>query len=175
MGKRKLPPPTEDERSKFRQIGWTDAEIDAAGINLATVAYYRELGYLPEAIINYLGRLGWSLDDKTEFIPLDRMIANFALERVNSSPASFDPEKLFWLAGEHMKRLPLQEKVTGCLRSSSRAKYVTDPAAPPTSRPARPPIFGRGRPAETVLRHLAVRGALLEDATPTMTRRRSNG
>jgi glutamyl-tRNA synthetase len=134
MSKRKLPPLTEDERSKFRQLGWTDAEIDASGINLATVAYYRELGYLPEAIINYLGRLGWSLDDKTEFIPLDRMIAHFDLEtglgRVNSSPGEFDPKKLFWLQDEYMKLLPLEEKIKRCLPFLQRARYVADPAAP---------------------------------------------
>jgi len=99
MSKRKLPPLTEAERSKFRQLGWTDEQITASGINLATVAYYRELGYLPAAIINYLGRLGWSLDDKTEFMTRTEMIANFSLERVNDSPASFDPDKLYWLAG----------------------------------------------------------------------------
>jgi nondiscriminating glutamyl-tRNA synthetase len=134
MSKRKLPPLTEDERSKFRQLGWTDAEIDASGINLATVAYYRELGYLPEAIINYLGRLGWSLDDKTEFIPLDQMIAAFDFEtgigRVNSSPGEFDPKKLFWLQDEYMKLLPLEEKVRRCMPFLQRAKYVGDPASP---------------------------------------------
>jgi glutamyl/glutaminyl-tRNA synthetase len=134
MSKRKLPPLTEEERSKFRQLGWTDAEIDASGINLATVAYYRELGYLPEAIINYLGRLGWSLDDKTEFIPRDEMIAAFDFEtgigRVNSSPGEFDPKKLFWLQDEYMKLLPLDEKVRRCLPFLQRAKYVDDPAEP---------------------------------------------
>ena len=128
MSKRKLPPLTEDERSKFKQLGWTDAEINASGINLATVAYYRELGYLPEAIINYLGRLGWSLDDKTEFIPLDQMLAHFDLEtglgRVNSSPGEFDPKKLFWLQDEYMKLLPLEEKVRRCLPFLQRANYV---------------------------------------------------
>ena len=54
-------------------IGWTDEQIDARDdLNPATVAFYRELGYLPEGLINYLGRLGWSLDDKTEFMTLDR-------------------------------------------------------------------------------------------------------
>jgi nondiscriminating glutamyl-tRNA synthetase len=134
MSKRKLPPLTEDERSKFRQLGWTDAEIDASGINLATVAYYRELGYLPEAVINYLGRLGWSLDDKTEFIPLDQMMAAFDLEtgigRVNSAAGEFDPKKLFWLQDEHMKLLPVEEKVRRCLPFLQRAKYVADPASP---------------------------------------------
>jgi len=130
MSKRKLPPLTDDERAKFRQLGWTDAEIDASGINLATVAYYRELGYLPEAIINYLGRLGWSLDDKTEFIPLDQMLAHFDMEtglgRVNSSPGEFDPKKLFWLQDEYMKRLSAEEKVRRCLPFLERAKFVGD-------------------------------------------------
>jgi glutamyl-tRNA synthetase len=134
MSKRDLPPPTEEDRSRFRQLGCTDAEIDASGINLATVAYYRDLGYLPEAIVNYLGRLGWSLDDKTEFIPLDQMIAHFDLEtglgRVNSSPGEFDPKKLFWLQDEYMKLLPLAEKVKRCLPFLQRAKYVCDPASP---------------------------------------------
>jgi nondiscriminating glutamyl-tRNA synthetase len=134
MSKRKLPPLTEDERTKFRQLGWADAEIDASGINLATVAYYRELGYLPAAVINYLGRLGWSLDDKTEFIPLEQMMAAFDLEtglgRVNSSPGEFDPKKLFWLQDEYMKVLPLEDKVQRCLPFLQRAKYVADPASP---------------------------------------------
>jgi len=128
MSKRKLPPLTEDERSKFRELGWTDQEINASGINLATVAYYRELGYLPEAIINYLGRLGWSLDDKTEFIPLNQMLKHFDLEtglgRVNSSPGEFDPKKLFWLQDEYMKLLPIEEKVQRCLPFLQRARYV---------------------------------------------------
>jgi glutamyl-tRNA synthetase len=130
MSKRRLPPLTDDERSKFLQLGWTDAEIAASGINLATVAYYRELGYLPEAIINYLGRLGWSLDDKTEFIPLDQMLAHFDMEtglgRVNSSPGEFDPKKLFWLQDEYMKRLSVEEKVRRCLPFLQRAKSVGD-------------------------------------------------
>lgn len=134
MSKRKLPPLTEDERSKFRQLGWTDAEIEASGINLATVAYYRELGYLPEAVLNYLGRLGWSLDDHTEFIPPGQMIAHFDLEtglgRVNSSPGEFDPKKLYWLQDEYMKLLPLEEKVKRCLPFLQRAKHVPDPASP---------------------------------------------
>jgi nondiscriminating glutamyl-tRNA synthetase len=128
MSKRALPPPTEEERSRFRQLGWTEAEIDASGINLATVAYYRELGYLPEAVVNYLGRLGWSLDDKTEFIPLDQMLAHFDMEtglgRVNSSPGEFDPKKLFWLQDEYMKLLPVEDKVKRCLPFLQRAGYV---------------------------------------------------
>jgi nondiscriminating glutamyl-tRNA synthetase len=103
----------------------TDEQIkNREDVNPATVAFYREMGYLPASLVNYFGRLGWSLDDKTEIIPLDMMIANFSLERVNDSPASFDPEKLLWLAGEYMRMLPLEEKVAGVLPFLQRAGLV---------------------------------------------------
>lgn len=118
---------TAEVRGKLRAIGYTDEQIDSRDdLNLATAAYYRELGYLPAAIVNYLGRLGWSLDDKTEFIPLPDMIANFSLERVLSAPASFDPVKLDWLAGEYMKQLPLLQKVEGCAPYLVRAGLPVD-------------------------------------------------
>ena len=57
---------TPEVRQKLNAIGWTDEHIDSRDdLNPATVAFYRELGYLPAALINYLGRLGWSLDDKS--------------------------------------------------------------------------------------------------------------
>lgn len=116
---------TADVRAKLNAVGWTDAEIDSRDdLNPATVAFYRELGYLPAALVNYLGRLGWSLDDKTEVMPLETMIANFSLERVNDSPASFDPEKLHWMAGEYMKQLPLEERVAGVMPFLQRAKLI---------------------------------------------------
>lgn len=119
---------TPEVRAQLNAIGWTDEQINARDdLNPATVAFYREMGYLPEGLINYLGRLGWSLDDKTEFMTLADMIANFSLERVNDSPASFDPDKLYWLAGEHMKLLPLDAKIDGCLPFLVKAKLVTEP------------------------------------------------
>ncbi len=100
----------------------TDEQIkNQENINPATVGFYRELGYLPAALVNYLGRLGWSLDDKSEIIPLPDMIAKFSLERVNNSPASFDPEKLLWLAGEYMRMLPLAERAAGVIPFLQRA------------------------------------------------------
>lgn len=116
MSKRKLPPLTKDELAKLKSMGWTDEKIASrTDLNIATVAYYRELGYLPAALVNYLGRLGWSLDDKTEFIPLPEMIKHFGLDRVNNAPGNFDQDKLFWLASEYMKLLPLEEKVNGVI------------------------------------------------------------
>jgi glutamyl-tRNA synthetase len=122
---------TPEIRAKLHAIGWTDEQIDSRDdLNPVTVAFYREMGYLPAAVVNYLGRLGWSLDDKTEFIPLDQMIANFGLERVNDSPARFDPDKLYWLAGEYMRLLPMAEKVQGCIPFLKRAKMIADPPDP---------------------------------------------
>ncbi len=107
---------------------WSDDQIKKQeNINPATVAFYRELGYLPAALVNYLGRLGWSLDDKTEIIPLPDMIAKFSLERVNDSPASFDPEKLLWLAGEYMRMQPVENRVSAVIPFLERAGLIPSP------------------------------------------------
>lgn len=119
---------TADVRAKLRSIGYSDEQIESRDdLNPATIAFYKELGYLPAAVVNYLARLGWSLDDKTEKIDLADLIANFSLERVNSAPASFDPDKLYWLAGEYMKELPIDEKVDGCIPYLHRAGLVSPP------------------------------------------------
>jgi glutamyl-tRNA synthetase len=105
--------------------GWSDEQIKSSeDLNPATVAFYRTLGYLPAALVNYFGRLGWSLDDKTEIMPLETMIANFGLDRVNDSPASFDPEKLLWMAGEYLRVLPIEEKVSGVIPFLQRAGLI---------------------------------------------------
>src|SRR5262249_36496077 len=113
---------TPDVRAKLHVVGWTDEQINSRDdLNPATVAFYRELGYLPDGLVNYLGRLGWSLDDKTEIIGRDDMIAKFSLDRVNQSPASFDPEKLLWVCGEYMRQLPVEAKVEGAIPFLHRA------------------------------------------------------
>jgi nondiscriminating glutamyl-tRNA synthetase len=126
---------TPEVRVKLRAVGWTDAQIDSRDdLNPATVAFYRELGYLPTALVNYLGRLGWSLDDKSEVIPLPEMTAHFGLERVNDSPASFDPDKLYWLAGEYMRMLPSEERAAGVVPFLRRAGLVGDTIDETTKR-----------------------------------------
>lgn len=110
---------------------WTDDQIKAHEVlNPATVEFYKVLGYLPAAVVNYLGRLGWSLDDHTEFLELPEMVANFSLDRVTESPASFDPDKLYWLAGEHMAKLTPAQKVEGGLPFLRRAGLVGDTVTP---------------------------------------------
>lgn len=136
---------TPEIRLKLHAVGWTDEQIDSRDdLNPATVAFYKELGYLPAAVVNYLGRLGWSLDDKSEYIPLPEMIANFSLERVNDSPASFDPDKLYWLAGEYMRKLPEEEKVAGVIPFLRRAGLVGETIDPATQDKIRKVVAASG-------------------------------
>lgn len=73
-----------------------------------SVMQYREEGFLPEALLNYLVRLGWSHGDE-EIFSREAMIASFNLEGVNKSSATFDPKKLQWLNQHYMKTLPVAE------------------------------------------------------------------
>ena len=76
-----------------------------------SVAAYRDLGYLPEALVNFLALLGWSFDGKRELFTLAELEQAFRLERVGSNPAIFNLEKLEWMNGQHMKLLPEAERV----------------------------------------------------------------
>jgi glutamyl-tRNA synthetase len=107
------------------------AKYEKLGI-LLYLHEYRERGYLPEAMLNYLARLGWSYDETQEIFTRDELIEKFSLERVNSSPASHDPDKLFWIEGEWMKRQPLERKVQGVIPFLAREGLITEPVAEPT-------------------------------------------
>jgi glutamyl-tRNA synthetase len=67
---------------------------------------YRDEGYLPEAVFNYLGLLGWSLDDHTEIISREDFVKHFDLGRLLKSPAIFNIEKLDWMNSEYMRQMP---------------------------------------------------------------------
>ena len=61
---------------------------------------YRQSGYVPEAVVNYLALLGWSPGDDREIMSLDEMCDAFRVERIGKTPARFDPQKLAWMNGE---------------------------------------------------------------------------
>jgi glutamyl-tRNA synthetase len=67
-----------------------------------SVMAYREMGYLPEAMVNYLVRLGWSFGDQ-EIFSLDELIEKFSLENVGRSAGVFNPDKLLWLNAHYIK------------------------------------------------------------------------
>jgi glutamyl-tRNA synthetase len=74
-----------------------------------SVQQFRDEGYLPEAMVNYLALLGWSLDDHTELFSLADLERVFSLERVSRNPAAFDTKKLDDLNGHYLRRLPPAE------------------------------------------------------------------
>jgi glutamyl-tRNA synthetase len=70
---------------------------------------YREQGYLPSAMFNFLALLGWSLDDKTEVISREEMIKYFSPERISLTAAIFNIEKLKWMNGLYIRKLNIEE------------------------------------------------------------------
>ncbi|MGH7883618.1 MAG: glutamate--tRNA ligase, partial [Candidatus Dormibacteraceae bacterium] len=71
----------------------------------ARLGLYQEQGYLPQALLNYLALLGWNPGSEQEFFTLEELIQTFSLERVQSSGAQFDGEKLEWLNGLWIRQL----------------------------------------------------------------------
>jgi glutamyl-tRNA synthetase len=103
---------------------------EADTFNPVIVDFYREVGYLPWAIDNYLALLGWSYDDRTEFFTREELVERFDLTRINSSPASFDPKKLWAVQDHYMTALPTAEKLGLMLPYLVRAGLVAEPATP---------------------------------------------
>ncbi len=77
----------------------------------AFVGEYREQGYLPEALFNYLLLLGWNPGDDREVLTREEMVKLFELEKVHVTAAMFDPKKLAWMNGEYIKKIPADDYV----------------------------------------------------------------
>ena len=73
------------------------------------LSLYRELGYLPEALVNYLALLGWNPGTEREIFGLDELVAAFDIGRVQRSSAQFDWDKLDWINGQYIRRLSDEE------------------------------------------------------------------
>jgi len=74
-----------------------------------SVLDFRQRGFLPEALFNFLALLGWSLDDRTEIIDRETFVRHFSLDRVLANPAVFNREKLEWMNGVYIRELPEEE------------------------------------------------------------------
>jgi glutamyl-tRNA synthetase len=77
---------------------------------------FREEGYLPAALFNFLALLGWSYDDKTTLMSRHELLERFSLERVVPSPATFDYQKLDWMNGVYLRNLQPEEYAHDLLR-----------------------------------------------------------
>ena len=74
-----------------------------------SITEYREQGYLPETMVNFLALLGWALDDKTEIFSQAELVDNFSLERVSRTGAIFNRDKLNWMNGAYIRSLSLDD------------------------------------------------------------------
>jgi glutamyl-tRNA synthetase len=115
----------EHGKSIADRMGLTTA---AETFNPVIVDFYEQVGYLADAIVNYLMLLGWAHEDgKSEFFTRQEMIELFSLERVNKAPASFDAKKLFAFQERYMQGLPMDERVERALPYLRKAGLVPDP------------------------------------------------
>ena len=127
---------------------------DDEAFNPVMVDFYRSVGYLPDALLNYLLLVGWSLDDRTEDFTRGSMIDSFSLDRVNRSAASFDPQKLLAFQERRMARLPLDEKVElvrpylAAVLGALAGAPTGAPSGAPASRPAPGPPASTPAPVD---------------------------
>jgi len=112
-------------RSIAERIGLA---ASADTFNPVIVDFYRESGFEPDALLNYLLLLGWSLDDRTEILSPAERIAEFSLDRVGKSSASFDPKKLLAFEERYFQALSPEQRLERCLPFAARAGWVSTPA-----------------------------------------------
>ncbi len=75
----------------------------------ASITQYRDQGYLPQAMMNFLALLGWSLDDRTELLSREELVRHFSLERISKTGAIFSHDKLEWMNGVYIRNMSTEE------------------------------------------------------------------
>jgi glutamyl-tRNA synthetase len=108
-----------DQKGRPLSKRWGDVSVRA----------YRERGFLPEAMINYLALLGWSYDDRTNIFSREELIEAFTLERVARNPATFDVAKLEWLNMHYIKRMAPDDLAAALIPFCERAGFAAGGAA----------------------------------------------
>ena len=89
-----------------------------------SIGYYKEAGYLPEALLNYLSLLGWSPGDDREIMSVTEIIESFKLERLSKSGEAFDPVKLNWLGGIYIRKADIDRLTKLALPYLTKAKFI---------------------------------------------------
>jgi glutamyl-tRNA synthetase len=106
----------------YEALGWKPPEFGHLAMILGSdgsrlskrhgatsVTEYRDAGYLPAVLLNYLALLGWGTEDSQQIFTQAEMIEKFQLERCSKSPATFDPVKLVWMNGEYIRKTSPEE------------------------------------------------------------------
>jgi glutamyl-tRNA synthetase len=96
----------------------------------SSLQMYRDEGYLPEALLNYLALLGWSMGDDEEFFGKEAMAAAFTLDRVSPNPARFDLKKCTAINGDWIRALPLDQLIERIVPFLAAAHLVQEPPTP---------------------------------------------
>jgi glutamyl-tRNA synthetase len=143
-------PNTPKQISLYRAFGWTPPEFghmplifDPDGAKLSkreiekyramglpvTVDECRRLGYLPEAIVNFLALLGWSPGNNLELMTLEEMVRLFTIDRIGATPARFLVDKLLWMNGQYIRKCPLDRLVDLCRPYLEAAYDLSDAPA----------------------------------------------
>lgn len=94
-----------------------------------SLGHYKDRGYLPEAILNYLALLGWNPGTEREIFTLDELVQAFDIKKVQKGGASFDEEKLKWIDSEHRKKMSKKERnsiTISAIKSSKLSDYKFD-------------------------------------------------
>jgi nondiscriminating glutamyl-tRNA synthetase len=109
---------------------------------VTAVSHFREAGYLPEGLVNYLALLGWSPEDGNEIFSLEELIRKFSLERISRGPAVFDREKLNWVNRAHLKGIPGEKALNLALPFLRDAGVNPDGMAKPWLQAALETVWG---------------------------------
>ncbi len=116
-----LDPTGKGKMSKRKTRGPGDREYPVL------VKDFKAAGYLPEALINFIARVGWSYDDRTELFTREELIAKFSLDGLNASPARFDYDKLEWMNGVYIRQLDVDDLAERVLPFYHAAGLDADP------------------------------------------------
>lgn len=90
------------------------------------VTEYRKLGFLPEAIVNYLMLLGWSPGNNQEIVKVDSAIKSFSIKKINKAGAAFSMEKLKWINGQYLKQMDLEKLADAVIPFFKEKGYALD-------------------------------------------------
>ena len=134
----------------YRALGWKPPRFAHLPIILApdrsklskrhgatSILEYREQGFLPQAMVNFLSMLGWSLDDKTELLSITELVHHFTIDRVAKAGAIFNAEKLSWMNGHYIREFSVEELADALLDYWRRYPPAEIPELPERSYLAR--------------------------------------
>ncbi len=110
------------------KISKRDLQTPEGGVIPVMLHLYPEMGYLPEALFNFLSGIGWSLDDHTEIYDRETAIKHFDLKDINPGPARFPAEKLEWMNGVYIRMLSIDELVQRLIPYLSRDLGIPEEA-----------------------------------------------